>query len=144
MSATLAGTTTGQIYDVNLVVRFFTPGTDTEEFKACVPMAPNANAFTVYGIPAGTYDVGIKGLNTLSLLATNKTFTDGQTTDIAFGALLFGDITDDDFIDMADNGPISENWNKWGGCYGYAGNWLIPACPSPPPAGGACYGYVIG
>lgn len=142
MSATLAGTTTGQLLDVNLVVRFFTPGTQTEQFKACVPMAANANAFTVYGIPAGTYDVGIKALNTLSILATSQTFTDGETTNIAFGSLLFGDITADDYIDGSDMGPISTNWHRWGDCIGYAGDWLIPACPVPSP--GVCYGYIIG
>jgi len=134
---------TGQGFDTNLVIRFFTPGTDTEEFKACVPMAAGANAFTVYGIPPGTYDVGIKALNTLSLLAISETFTDGNTTNIAFGLLLYGDISGDDYVAAADQGALAANYHKYGPCIGYAGDWLLPQCPPPPPGGGPCYGYVI-
>lgn len=144
MSATLAGTTTGQAFDVNLVIRFFTPGTQTELFRACVPMAANANAFTVYGIPAGTYDVGIKGLNTLSLLAASKVFTEGNTTNIAFGTLLYGDTSGDDYVSPEDYGSLSGNWGKWGPCYGYAGNWLMPDWPTATAGGGASYKLIGG
>jgi len=143
MSATLAGSVTLQGGQKNIVVRFFTPNTQTEVMKACSPTDASGN-FTIYGITPGTYDVGVKCDSSLSLLAEDKVFTDGQTTNISFGTLLQGDLTGDDYIDATDYTYLSDNWQKWGPCYGYAGNWLIPACPSPPPAEGACYGYVIG
>ena len=143
MSATLAGSVTLQGGQKNIVVRFFTPNTQTEVMKACSPLDASGN-FTIYGITPGTYDVGVKCDSSLSLLAEDKVFTDGQTTNISFGTLLQGDLNGDDYIDGTDYGYFSDNWMKWGGCFGYPGNWLIPACPSPPPAGGACYGYVIG
>jgi hypothetical protein len=143
MSATLAGNVTLGAGGVkNLVIRFFTPNTDTEVMKACSPTDASGN-FTIYGITPDTYDVGIKCDSSLSLLAEDQVFTGGSTTNINFGILLHGDLNGSDKVDAIDNALLSGNYNKSGACKGYAGNWLMPACPSPPPAGGACYGYVI-
>ena len=125
MSATLAGSVTIQGGQKNLVVRFFTPDTQTEVMKACSPIDSSGN-FTIYGITPGTYDVGVKCDSSLSLLAKDKVFTEGGTTNIAFGTLLGGDLNGDDIVDSGDYSILSANYNKWGGCYGYAGNWLIP------------------
>ena len=143
MSATLAGGVTIQGGQKNLVVRFFTPDTQTEVMKACSPIDASGN-FTIYGITPGTYDVGVKCDSSLSLLAKGQVFTEGGTTNIAFGTLLQGDLNGDDSCALWDYNTLLANYNIKGPCYGYAGNWLMPACPSPPPAGGACYGYVIG
>jgi len=144
MAATLAGHITPEVANkpYNLVVRFFTPDTDTEIHKAAAPTDASGD-FTIYGIPPGTYDVGIKAQNTLSLLAEDQVFTDGDTTDIVFGAIRGGDLNEDDYVSAGDQAILSNHWLEWGGCYGYAGDWSLPPCPSPPPAGGACYGYVI-
>jgi len=144
MAATLSGNVDLTLLDpVNLVVRFFTPGTDTEVMKACSPTDASGN-FTIYGITPGTYDVGVKSDNSLSLLAEGEEFTEGETTEISFGVLKRGDITNDDYVAELDNSLISLYWHQWGPCYGYAGNWLMPPCPGgAPPPGGACYGYVI-
>ena len=143
MPATLSGTIALQGSGVNqsIVVRFFTPGTQTEKHKGIAPVV--SGAFTIVDIPAGTYDVGVKSGGYLSVLVENQTFTDGQTTDIDFGTLLGGDVDGNDRVTAADYNLVSANYNVKGTCYGYAGNWLVPQCPSPPPAGGACYGYVI-
>jgi len=143
MAATLTGNVglLGQ-GRVNLVVRFFTPDTDTELFKACAPTDADGD-FTIYGIPVGTYDVGVKSDNSKSILAEDKVFTDGNTTDIDFGNLLRGDLNQDDAVTGIDFSILNGQYNTLGDCYGYAGDWLMPQCPSPPPAGGACYGYVI-
>ena len=101
-------------------------------------------SFYVYDAPVGTLDVGIKNCGSLSNLAQDQVFTEGNTTEIDFGALRMGDLNNDDAVTAADQGVMYDWWNKGGDCYGYPGNWLIPACPSPPPAGGACYGYIIG
>ena len=146
MAATLSGSISipsgGAI---NLVVRFFTPDTDTEIFKACAPTNGDGD-FTVHGIPAGTYDVGVKSDKSISNLAEDEAFTDGNTTNVDFGVVYFGDLNNDDYATLSDRTLLySAMGNKPAGdCAGYAGNWLIPECPSPPPAGGACYGYVIG
>jgi len=143
MAATLAGNVNlGGLPRLNLVVRFFTPNTQTEVMRACSPTDASGN-FTIYGITPGTYDVGVKAQNTLSLLSEDQVFTDGNTTNVSFGTILGGDLDENDYVDGTDYAILASNYNKWGGCFGYAGNWLIPQCPSPPPAGGACYGYVI-
>jgi len=143
MSATLDGNVglTG-CAPINLVVRFFTPDTEIEVFKACAPTDADGD-FTIYGIPPGTYDVGIKADTTLSELVEDEVFTEGDTTEINFGNLRFGDLNGDDIANAIDQGLLYNCWNQGGDCLGYGGNWLMPACPSPPPAGGACYGFVI-
>ena len=140
MAATLAGNINLQGGRKNLVIRFFTPNTQTEVMKACSPVDADGD-FTIYGITPGTYDVGIKSDSSLSILAEDKVFTEGNTTNINFGTLLGGDLNGDDYVSGGDSAITSDNWLKWGDCYDYAGDWLMPECPSPPP-GGACYGYV--
>lgn len=141
MSATLKGNVNLLgLGAVNIVVRFFTPNTQTEVMKACSP-TDGSGDFTIYGITPGTYDVGVKSDNSLSLLAEDEVFTDGDDTDIDFGDLKRGDLNGDDYVASGDYSVMTANWQDWGPCYGYSGNWLMPACPSPPP-GGACYGYV--
>jgi hypothetical protein len=125
MSATLSGSVTMQGGRKNLVIRFFTPGTDTEVAKYAKPLDATG-AFTITGITAGTYDVGVKCDSSLSLLATAQVFTEGNTTNIAFGTLLQGDLTGNDKVDGSDYTLLSGNYNKVGPCFGYAGNWLIP------------------
>jgi len=145
MSATLHGYISSNLPSggTNIVVRFFTPNTQTEVMKACSP-TDASGYFTIYGITPGTYDVGIKNDGSLSNLARNQTFTEGNTTDVNFGAIRMGDLNNDDYVTGADRDTMYLWWNVGGDCYGYPGNWLMPACPSPPPPGGACYGYVIG
>jgi len=86
--------------------------------------------FTIYGITPGTYDVGIKCDSSLSLLAEDKVFTDGQTTNISFGTLPEGDINGSDSVNTLDIGLLNSNYLKQGSCYGYAGNWLMPTWPT--------------
>lgn len=125
MGATLNGSVTMQGGQKNLVIRFFIPGAQTEVAKYA--RALNAGgAFVIIGITPGTYDVGVKCDSSLSLLAEDKVFTEGNTTNINFGTLLGGDLTGDDYIDTTDYATLSANWLKWGGCFGYPGNWLMP------------------
>jgi len=144
--ATLQGTV--GIYSsipINVIVRFFTPGTTTETYKAAAP-TNTSGVFTITGIPPGTYDVAIKSSGYLSLLVASQVFTEGATTNVNFGSFIGfgGDIVDNDWVTTSDQNAFGAGYGKKGACYGYAGDWLMPQCPSPPPAGGACYGYVIG
>jgi len=146
MSATLHGTITfwaGAPEANNLVIRFFTPGTDTEVHKSA-SVSDSSGDFYVYDAPVGTYDVGVKSLDSLSRLVASQIFTDGETTTIDFGESALGDLNRDDYITAADLSILNGAYYGEGGdCYGYAGNWLLPTCPVPPPPGGACYGYII-
>ena len=127
---------------VNVVVRFFTPNTQTEKHKSAAITDASGN-FDVYDAPVGTYDVGIKSGGSLSELAEDLEFTEGETTAHTFPSWRGGDLDNNDAVTAADRGVLYDSWGKGGACYGYAGNWLMPQCLSPPPAGGACYGYVI-
>ena len=149
MAATLQGNITlGGYPAVNVVVRFFTPNTTTEVMKACSPTDANGD-FTIYGITPGTYDVGVKAGGYTSTLVEDQVFTEGETTEINFPGgsnslgWYGGDVDGNDKIDISDNAFVTNNYNKRGVCWNYPGDWLMPQCPSPPPAGGACYGYVI-
>ena len=133
MAAHLAGNWPGvRSPGINVIVRFFTPGTQTEIHKSAAATDASGN-FDVYDAPVGTYDVGIKSDNSLSELATSLVFTEGGTTAYTFPSWKGGDLNNDDYVDNTDPSILLGNYDKWGPCYGYAGNWLMPA---PPAAGG--------
>jgi len=115
---------------VNVVVRFFTPNTQTEIHKSAAATDASGN-FDVYDAPVGTYDVGIKCDNSLSELAEDLEFTEGGTTAHTFPDWRGGDLSNDDYTTAADRGILYGNWGQGGACAGYAGNWLMPA-----PSGG--------
>jgi hypothetical protein len=59
-------------------------------------------AFTVNGIPTGTYDVEVKHAQSLSLKANGLVFVAGTSTSQAFGTLLAGDVNNDDAVTIID------------------------------------------
>ena len=109
----------------NLVVRFFTPGTQTEVMKACSP-TDASGYFTIYGITPGTYDVGIKNSGSLSNLVASQVFTGGNITEVDFGAIRMGDLTNDDWVTAQDRSILYVWYGLSGDCNGYPGNWLMP------------------
>ena len=115
----------------NVIVRFFTPGTQTEIHKSAVPTDASGN-FDVYDAPVGTYDVGIKSDGSLSELAASLVFTEGGTTAHTFPSWRGGDLNNNDWVDLSDKSILNKNYGLSGACQGYAGNWLMPA----PAAGG--------
>ena len=125
MGATLNGSVTMKGGRKNLVIRFFTSGTQTEVAKYARPLDATG-AFIITGITPGTYDIGVKCDSSLSLLAKDKVFTEGGTTNIAFGTLLGGDLNGSDRVDGFDSAILSGNYNRSGACKGYPGNWLMP------------------
>lgn len=110
---------------VNVVVRFFTPSTDTEVHRSAAITDASGN-FDIYDAPVGTFDVGIKPQHCLSQLAASQTFTEGGTTVIDFGAIRRGDLNLDDYITSVDQTIMFGHWGEGGDCYGYAGDWLMP------------------
>jgi len=125
MGATLNGSVTMPGGRKNLVIRFFTSGTQTEVAKYARPLDATG-AFIITGITPGTYDVGIKCDSSLSLLAKDQVFTEGNTTNINFGTLLEGDLNGNDYVGSVDYSILSSNFHKLGDCYGYVGDWLMP------------------
>jgi len=129
---------------VNLIIRFFVPDSpDTEVMIAASPTNASGN-FTIYGITPGTYDVGVKCDNSKSILVEDAVFTAGNTTEIAFGNLLRGDLNQDDAVIALDFSILNAQFNTIGDCWGYAGDWLMPECPEVATAVGRCYFYIIG
>lgn len=128
---------------VNLVVRFFTPNTTSEVMRACSPTNVDGN-FTIYGITPGTYDVGVKSDNSLSILIEDKVFTGSNTTEIDFSTLKRGDVNNDDYVTSADRSILYLYWGQGGDCWNYTGDWLMPECPAGIAVGEICYGYIIG
>lgn len=143
MAATLDGHITANLPPggTNLVIRFFTPDTDTEVAKYA-RATDAAGDFTITGIVPGTYDVGIKNAGSLSNLAEDQVFTEGNTTDIDFGAIRMGDLNNDDADTVADRTVMYLWWGLPGDCVGYAGNWLMPDWPAAAGGGGALYRQV--
>ena len=113
---------------VNVVVRFFTRNTQTQIHKSAATTDASGN-FDVYDAPVGTYDVGIKCDNSLSELAEDLEFTEGETTAKTFPDWRGGDLNNDDKVSITDSSIVGSNNGQKGACQGYAGNWLIPQCP---------------
>jgi len=90
----------------NLVVRFFTPGTQVEIMKAA-SVTNAAGNFTVLGVTAGIYDVGVKSQHSLSILSPNEVFVDGVPTNVNFGNLNRGDLDANDICNMLDSGILA-------------------------------------
>jgi len=80
----------------------------------------NTGVFTLSGLTAGSYDIGIKNWTCLSKMAYGKDFTAGNITAIDFGLLIESDTDNDDQIRLADFNrilnsigaePGDGNWN---------------------------------
>ncbi len=84
---------------VPLVVKFYSPGGSTPIITRNVTADSNG-AFTVSGIPAGTYDITVKNAQTLTNKKTALSLS--GTTNVNFGTLLTGDANDDDIVDISD------------------------------------------
>jgi len=62
----------------------------------------NTGVFTISGLSAGSYDIGIKNWTCLSKMAYGKDFTAGNITAIDFGLLIESDTDNNDWIRLAD------------------------------------------
>lgn len=124
--ATLHGTFPGiSAPGSNVIVRLFTPTTQTEIYKAIAP-TDASGIFDITTIPPGTYDVGIKCDNSVSELVVNKTFIASQTTNVIFPSARRGDLNNDDAVTGTDFSILSGQFGQVGACIGYPGNWLMP------------------
>ena len=99
-------------------VKLFEHGNLTNMLWAGNATTNENGLFTIMGIDAATYDIGIKNATCLSELVTNVTINAGAPTKVHFGEVREGDATSDDYIDMSDYGPLSANWLQWGDLFG--------------------------
>ena len=109
----------------NVIIRLFTPGSQTEIYKAAAP-TDASGYFDITTIPPGTYDVGIKTDASLSELVTNQVFVAGETTNVTFPQIRLGDLDGNDLVDIVDYDIVDTHYDEFGSCYGYPGNWLMP------------------
>jgi hypothetical protein len=97
------------------LVKLFEHGNLTNMLWAGNATTNENGLFTIMGIDAATYDIGIKNATCLSELVTNVTINAGAPTKVHFGEVREGDATSDDYIDMSDYGPLSTAWLSYPG-----------------------------
>ena len=103
-------------------IEFRTPGTTTVLKAADVTLSPVGTtafgAYSVSGVPAGTYDVAVNGLKQLRVVLPNVTVT-GSAFTLADVTLPSGDATHDNIVDIGDFGVLV---NAYGGDVTIAGS----------------------
>ena len=128
---TLTGTLNGQVnftargtppddrWIEPFVVRFFYEGTEVL-WSPVNATTDDTGVFTIPGIPAAPYDIGIKNFTCLSELVTNVTVNVGAPTEVDFGEIREGDTNNDDATTGMDfsllagafgSTPAAPNWN---------------------------------
>jgi len=95
----------------SFVVKGFAPGTlnvnwtrnaTTDEF----------GVFTVSGLDADTYDIGIKNCTCLSELEAGVVLTEGNLTQVTFDLIRQGDCDENDMATAGDRGLLYDGWNS--------------------------------
>ena len=94
-----------------LTVVLLEPGGDTVMAGPYDVSTNESGEFSVPGLPAGTYDVGVKGRRTLSRLATGVVLT-GESVPVDFGTLVEGDASSDDYVGGADYSLLYTNYGQ--------------------------------
>jgi hypothetical protein len=115
-----SGVSQGPKWVRGLEVNFFNSTTGNE--TAWSPMnatTNNTGVFTVSGLTAGTYDIGIKNWTCLSELKTNETLTAGNTTVVDFGTTREGDANNDDYVNIADASSLASSYGSSEGGTGW-------------------------
>jgi len=100
------------------VVKGFTPGTHNLLWSRTAT-TNNTGVFTVTGLTAGTYDIGIKNWTCLSIVVANVTLN--STAVVTFGFTLEGDIAspENDWVTSSDLSRFCSAYNSKPG----DGNW---------------------
>jgi hypothetical protein len=88
----------------------------------------NIMFFNAYGIPIGTYDIGIKSDVSQSLLAQDVIITTGTSIATDFGYIWQADVNGNDYSTGADSLVLTKAVTAGivGDCAGWAGNWSAP------------------
>jgi len=130
---TLTGTLKGQVHFTGrgtspddrwiepFVVRFFDEGAEML-WSPINATTDDTGLFTVSGIPAAPYDIGIKNVTCLSELVTNVTINVGACTEVDFGDIREGDANNDDYITISDRTLLYSSWGTGEGDPGWNAN----------------------
>ena len=93
-------------------VTLFEPGNLSNVLWTGNATTNNTGVFTVSGLTAGSYDIGIKNWTCLSELKTNETLTAGNTTVVDFGTTREGDANNDDYINILDASSLASSYGS--------------------------------
>jgi subtilisin-like proprotein convertase family protein len=86
---------------VPVTVNFFAPG-GSAPFLTRTATTDVNGAFTVTGVPIGSWDVTVKNAQALSSKKLNVVVSASGTVPVNFGVLKEGDANDDDIVDISD------------------------------------------
>jgi len=91
-------------YIAEVFITLYEVGTNNQVGSPLIAYSDASGNFTVEDLllPAeGTYDIGVKTVNTLRVIET-VALVNGDNGSVDFGALVLGDINNDNFIDLGD------------------------------------------
>ncbi|MCL4466716.1 MAG: dockerin type I domain-containing protein [Chloroflexi bacterium] len=96
------------------------PGTETVVHSVTATSDQSAY-FTATGLPAGTYDLRVKGSHTLSRKLSSVTLTPGDNAVnwATLGSLKEGDANGDNFVTILDFSQLRNSFSKCDGTAGY-------------------------
>jgi len=104
------------------VVRFFDDQGAEMLWSPINATTDDTGVFTISGIPAAPYDVGIKNFTCLSELVTNVTINVGEPTEVDFGETREGDANNDDYVTISDRTLLYGGWGTGEGDPGWDPN----------------------
>jgi hypothetical protein len=131
---TLTGTLKGQVNFIGretspddkwiepFVVRFFDDEGGEMLWSPINATTDDTGLFTISGIPAAPYDIGIKNSTCVSELVTNVTINVGACTEVDFGEIREGDANNDDYITISDRTLLYTAWGTGEGDPGWNAN----------------------
>jgi len=93
-------------------VTLFEPGNLSNVLWTGNATTNNTGVFTISGLTAGSYDIGIKNWTCLSELNTSVTLTAGMTTVVDFGTTREGDANNDDYINILDASSLASSYGS--------------------------------
>jgi hypothetical protein len=96
-----------------LSIRLFTPGTQTP-LRSETKITDNSGHFVVEGITPGTYDIVVKGSNTLAKRLNGVVLVAGQNT-LTVGDLRGGDASGDNSVGLTDLSILASSYGTCGG-----------------------------
>jgi len=131
---TLTGTLEGQVNFIGrgtspddrwiepFVVRFFDDEGSEMLWSPVNATTDDTGLFTISGIAAAPYDIGIKNFTGLSELVTNVTISVGALTEVDFGEIREGDSNNDDYVTISDRTLLYTAWGTGEGDPGWNAN----------------------
>ena len=109
--STALGAAPADTWEQSFEVKGFAPGTLNANWTANAT-TNNYGVFTVTGLDAGTYDIGIKNCTCLSELEEDVVLVEGVLKEVTFDLIRQGDCDDNDMATAGDRGLLYDGWNS--------------------------------